>query len=157
MAPGLRSLGAAALLCLAALATAQTGRPLDLTLRPVTDGIVVSLREGHAGPGSAAPRTPAQPVGAPSDLEQAPPVGAVVYLPFAGASGGTSSEKGWRYGAAGTPEMQARFAQSTYEVIVDMQDGERRSFQPRDPGRFHVGQRVSVRSGELEPAGVTGR
>lgn len=153
----MRWLVAAGMLGFAANAASQARPPLDLTLRPVHEGVVVSIREVHAGAGSAAPRSPAQPVGSPSDLEQAPPVGAVVYLPFAGASGGSSSEKGWRYGAAGTPEMQARFAQSGYEVIVDMQDGERRSFQPRDPGRFHVGQRVSVRSGELEPAGRESR
>ena len=141
------------MLCLAAGAMAQAGRPLDLTLRPVNEGVVVSIREVHAGSESAAPRTPAQPVGASSGVEQSPPVGAVVYLPFAGASGGGANE-GWRFGAAGTPDMQERFAQTGYEIIVDMQDGERRTFRPRDPGRFRVGQRVSVRSGELEPAGT---
>jgi hypothetical protein len=34
-----------------------------------------------------------------------------------------------------------------------MDDGERRSFRPRDPGRFYVGQRVTVREGELVPLG----
>ena len=156
MTPVLRWLAAAGMLGLAADAASQARPPLDLTLRPVHEGVVVSIREVHAGTGSAAPRTPAQAVGSPSDLEQAPPVGAVVYLPFAGASGGPSGE-GWRYGAAGTPEMQARFAQTAYEVIVDMEDGERRTFRPHDPGRFRIGQRVSVRSGELEPAGTASR
>jgi hypothetical protein len=151
VASRLRWLGAAWILCVAAGAAAQTNPPLDLRLPAVSDGVVVSIREVHAASESAAPRMPAQPVGSPSGLEQAPPVGAVVYLPFSGASGGTSGDKGWRYGAAGTPDMQERFAQSAYELIVDMEDGERRSFRPRDPGRFRVGQRVTVRSGELAP------
>jgi hypothetical protein len=148
----LRTLCAAGMLCGAAAAAAQGHPPLDLSLPKVTEGVVVSVREVHAGTESAAPHA-AQPVGSSSGVEQAPPVGAVVYLPIAGASGGGTSE-GWRFGAAGTPDMQERFAQTGYEVIVDMQDGERRTFRPRDPGRFRPGQRVSVHAGELEPAGT---
>jgi hypothetical protein len=133
-------------LCLTGTVMAQGNPPLDLRLPKVTEGIVVSVREAHVGGEGAAPRAP-QPVGSPSDIEQAPPVGAVMYLPF----GGPSGERAWRTGSAGTPEMQARFAETAYEVIVDMEDGERRTFRPRDPGRFRIGQRVSVRSGELEP------
>ncbi|HYX67006.1 MAG TPA: hypothetical protein VE935_22520 [Burkholderiales bacterium] len=125
---------------------AQGTAPLDLRLPKATEGMVVSVREVHVGAESAAPRV-APPVGSPSGLEQAPPVGAVMYLPF----GGPSSEKSWRAGSAGTPEMQARFAETAYEVVVDMEDGERRTFRPREPGRFRVGQRVSLRTGELEP------
>ena len=150
MTPVARWLAAAGLLGIAVHAAPQSRPPLDLTLRPATEGVVVSLREVHAGTQSPAPRAAPSPAGSSAGLEQAPPVGAVVYLPFAGASGGPSGE-GWRYGAAGTPEMQARFAQTAYEVIVDMEDGERRTFRPHDPARFRIGQRVSVRSGELEP------
>ena len=141
----LRHLGMAFLVG-AAGAAAQGTAPLDLRLPKVTEGIVVSMREAHVGGAGATPRLPQSP-GSPSDIEQAPPVGAVMILPF----GGPSSEKSWRAGSAGTPEMQARFAETAYEVIVDMEDGERRTFRPREPGRFRVGQRVSVRSGELEP------
>ncbi len=132
-------------LWLAATATAQPNPSLDLRLPKVSEGIVVSIREAHAGAENRAPRL-APSVGAPSDIEQAPPVGAVMYLPLGG-----STDKTWRTGSAGTPDMQARFAETVYEVIVDMEDGERRSFRPREPGRFRIGQRVSVRSGELEP------
>ena len=59
----------------------------------------------------------------------------------------------WQFGAAGTPEMQPWLAEGGVEVIVTMDDGERRTFRPRDPARFHVGQRVSVREGELAPLG----
>ena len=60
-------------------------------------------------------------------------------------------ESGWTFGAAGTPEMQARLGETTYEVTVAMDMGERRVLQRRDGNRFHVGQRVALRSGELEP------
>jgi hypothetical protein len=35
-----------------------------------------------------------------------------------------------------------------------MDDGERRTFRPRDASRFHVGQRVAVEAGELVPGGI---
>jgi hypothetical protein len=34
---------------------------------------------------------------------------------------------------------------------VTMDDGEQRAFRMRDASRFHPGQRVSVRAGEVEP------
>ena len=124
---------------------AQGHPPLDLSLPKVSEGVVVSIREAHVHGEIPAPRaTP--PAGTPSDIEHAPPVGAVVYLPFGG-----TGDKTWRFGAAGTPEMQARLAQTAYEVIVDMEDGERRTFAVRDPGAFRPGERVVVRAGELQP------
>ena len=135
------------IVCVAGTSMAQGNRPLDLSLPKVAEGIVVSVREVHAGNPGAAPAPP-QSVGAPAGVEQAPPVGAVMYIPL-----GPESDKGWRVGAAGTPDMQARFAQTAYEVVVDMEDGERRTFRPREPRRFQPGQRVRVRTGELEPAG----
>jgi hypothetical protein len=127
------------------LAAAQA-QPLDLRIPAVTGGTVVSIREVRATPNDAPAMAGTQPVGVPSDIEQRPPVGAVVYLPL-----GPQSDKNWRFGAAGTAEMQAQFAQSTHEVVVNMDDGERRIFRPREPARFRVGQRVSVRAGEVEP------
>ncbi|HET7365790.1 MAG TPA: hypothetical protein VFJ70_19635 [Burkholderiales bacterium] len=133
------------------VAAAAQAQPLDLRIPPVTGGTVVSIREGRAAPKGAAPQPGTQPVGVPSDIEQAAPVGAVVYLPL-----GPQTDKNWRFGAAGTPEMQAQFAQSAYELTVQMDDGERRVFRPREPSRFRVGQRVNVRSGEVEPLGKEG-
>lgn len=148
----LRSLAAAALLFAAALAEAQTGRPLDLSLPRVTEGLVTAIREVSTAKAAPAPVPGGQSPGTPTALEQSPPVGAVVYFPF----GGATSDKGARFGAAGTPEMQERLARSAYEVVVQMEDGESRTFRPRDPARFSVGQRVTVRSGELEPADKAG-
>ena len=127
------------------LAAAQA-QPLDLRIPAVTGGTVISIREMGATPKDAPAMAGTQQVGVPSDIQQATPVGAVVYLPL-----GPQSDKNWRFGAAGTPEMQAQFAQSSHEIVVTMDDGERRVFRPREPARFRVGQRVSVRAGEVEP------
>jgi outer membrane lipoprotein SlyB len=86
-------------------------------------------------------------VGLPSDLDTGPLVGSVASRQF----GGPPGEKKWHLGAAGTREMQERLEQTGFEVVVKMDDGEQRAFRPRDPSRFGIGQRVSVRSGELEP------
>ena len=127
------------------LAAAQA-QPLDLRIPAVTGGTVISIHEVGTTPKDAPAMAGTQQVGVPSDIEQKPPVGAVVYLPL-----GPQSDKNWRFGAAGTPEMQAQLARSTHEVVVTMDDGERRVFRPREPARFRVGQRVSVRAGEVEP------
>jgi hypothetical protein len=140
----------AALVALIAAGTAaQLNKPLDLRLPKVTDGIVASVRQINSGSETAlTPRSGPRQVGTQSSLDQAPLVGAVVYMPVGPASGDA-----WRFGAAGTAEMQPWLSESAHEVVVTMEDGERRSFRPRDPGRFYVGQRVTVRSGELEPLG----
>jgi outer membrane lipoprotein SlyB len=141
-----------ALLMVLWLAAAQA-QPLDLRYQPVTGGSISSIREvGAVSNNRALPQGASQaPVGVPTDVEQGTPVGAAVYLPL-----GPQSDKNWRFGAAGTAEMQAQFAQNAYEVTVVMDDGERRVFRPRDPSRFRVGQRVSVRAGELEPLSKDG-
>jgi outer membrane lipoprotein SlyB len=73
-------------------------------------------------------------------------VGAVVYLPLDGGSNDRPF-----VGGVGTPEMKERFAQSTYEVTIRMQDGSMRSLQRPDGSRYHVGDRVRLTaSGELE-------
>ena len=128
------------------LAAAQA-QQLDLRVVPVTQGVIASIREVSLRADRAPPPVAAQQVGAPSDIEDRPPVGAVIYRPVGPASG----DKAWRFGAAGTPEMQATLAQTGYEVEVNMQDGERRVFRTPDAARFRIGQRVTVRSGQLEP------
>lgn len=73
-------------------------------------------------------------------------VGAVVYLPL----GGSSNDRPF-VGGVGTPEMRERFAQSTYEITVRMEDGAMRSFRRADGARYDVGDRVrATASGELE-------
>lgn len=93
------------------------------------------------GPGGAG-TTP----GSQSDLDSGPVVGTVGQFRF-----DRGRAEGWNFGAAGTPEMQARLGETTYEVTVAMDVGERRTLQRRDGNRFHVGQRVALRGGELEP------
>jgi hypothetical protein len=104
-------------------------------------GEIRSIREVHDRGGQAGARTTP---GSPSGLDTGPVVGSVAQFSF-GAGGG------WRFGAAGTPEMQARFGETSYEITVAMDDGERRTVQRRDVSGFHVGQRVALRSGQLEP------
>ena len=148
MAARLRWL-AALIACIAAGTAAQQNTPLDLRLPKVSNGVVASIRQIDSGSETAlTPRSGPRQVGTQSSLDQGPLVGAVVYV-HVGASGAENL----RFGAAGTPEMQPWLSPSAHEVVVTMDDGERRSFRPRDPGRFHVGQRVTVRYGDLEPLG----
>jgi hypothetical protein len=88
----------------------------------------------------------AEPVGTRSGLDTPPVVGTVAQFNF-------GAEKGerWSFGAAGTPEMQARLGEIFYELTVVMDSGERHTLRRRDGNRFHVGQRVALRQGELEP------
>jgi hypothetical protein len=104
-------------------------------------GEIRSIREVHDRATQSAPRTTP---GSPSGLDTGPVVGTVAQFHFGG-------NEGWTFGAAGTPEMQARLGETTYEVTVLMDMGERRVLQRRDGNRFHVGQRVALRAGELEP------
>lgn len=106
-------------------------------------GEVRGIREINSG--SAEPRTPAA-VGTASGLDTPPVVGSVAQFRF-----DRGRAEGWTFGAAGTPEIQARLGQTTYEITVAMDVGERRVLQRSDGNRFHVGQRVALRGGELEP------
>jgi hypothetical protein len=109
-------------------------------------GEVRSVREvGALRPQSAEPREPGA-VGTGSALDTAPVVGTVARFEF-----DRERPESWHLGAAGTPEMRQRLGEVYYEVIVAMDGGERRTVERRDGNRFHVGQRVALRSGELEP------
>jgi hypothetical protein len=133
---------------IAAGAAAQIEK-LDLRLPKVTDGVVASIRQVNSGSETAlAPRSGPRQVGTQSALDQAPLVGAVVFMPT-----GPASPDQWQFGAAGTPDMQPWLAEGGVEVIVTMDDGERRTFRPSTPGRCYAGQRVSLREGELVPLG----
>ncbi len=136
-------------MCFALAAPAQQNRPLDLRLVPVTEGKVAAIRQVHANPGRTPPPMSGQSVGSPSDIEEPPPVGAVLSRPI--GKNVPPSEKKWSIGAAATPESQARTGEPAYEVEVVMDDGEHRVFRMRDAARFYVRQRVTVQSGELEP------
>lgn len=139
---------AASIALVAAAAAAQIEK-LDLRLPQVSNGIVAALRQVASGSETAlAPRSGPRQVGTQSALDQAPVVGAVVFMQT-----GPASPDQWQFGAVGTSEMQPWLSDGGVEVIVTMDDSERRSFRPRDPGRFYAGQRVTVRDGELLPLG----
>ena len=106
-------------------------------------GEVRSIREVNE---SAVDSRAATPVGSASGPETPPVVGTVAQFRF-----DRGRSEGWTFGAAGTPEMQTRLGQTTYEVTVAMDVGESRTLRTREAHRYHVGQRVAVRGGELEP------
>ena len=155
---GGRSFAALASAAAIGAAWAQADKPLDLRLPPPDApsaagsvckacGEIKSIREVHVGP-SREVQTTAQTesVGSRPGTDDWLVVGPVVYLPL-----GAKTDGGWRVGAMGTPEMQGQFGQSTYEISLLMDSGERRAIQRRDGSRFRVGQRVTLRSGEIEP------
>ena len=106
-------------------------------------GEIRSIREVHDTRTSE--RTRATP-GSPQGLDTAPVVGTVAQFQF-----GSGKSEGWSFGAAGTPEMQTRLGETTYEITVAMDLGETRTLRRPDGARFHVGQRVALRAGEIEP------
>ena len=107
-------------------------------------GEIKQIREVSAAGRPAAPAERST-VGTSSDLDTGPVVGTVMQFQWG------KEEAGWRFGAAGTPDIQDRLGQTYYEVVVAMDSGDRRMVRRRDVSRFFVGQRVAVRSGELEP------
>ena len=145
-------------LLLATAAWAQSDKPLDLRLPPPEApsaarsvckacGEIRSIREVHVG------RTQPKQAGVSTESISSQPgtddwrvVGAVAILPFSSGK----EEESWRVGAVGTPEMQSQLGETSYEITVAMDGGERRTLQRRDGLRFHVGQRVTLRTGELE-------
>lgn len=145
-------------LLLAAAAFAQSDKPLDLRLPPTEApsraasvckdcGEIRSIREVHVGrtqPKQAG--VPAESIGSQPGTDDWRVVGAVAILPF----GSGKDDERWRAGAVGTPEMQSQLGETSYEIAVAMDGGERRTLQRRDGLRFHVGQRVTLRTGELE-------
>ena len=106
-------------------------------------GEIKSIREIYDPP---AERNERATPGSASDLDSGPVVGTVAQFHF-----GKGQPSAWTFGAAGTPEMQTRLGQTTYEIVVAMDMGETRTLRRNDAHRFKVGQRVALRQGELEP------
>jgi len=130
--------------CAAATALAQNRQPLDLTYRAETKGTVAAIRDVYATGKGPTPGSAQASSATESSLDTGLPVGAVAYWNF-----GPGSNDGMRVGAVGRGDMQNWLTDHAKEVVVKMDGGERRTFRPADPERFRVGQRVSVRSGEL--------
>ena len=138
-------------------AWAQSDKPLDLHAPPEAStagtalcgvcGEIRSIREVHIGRKTPVQTgMPVEHIGSQPGSDDWRVVGTVAYLPL----GTGKSDEGWRVGAVGTPEMQSQLGESSYEITVAMDSGERRTFQRRDGSRFHAGQRVTLRTGELE-------
>ena len=72
-------------------------------------GEIRGIREVNT---ASAAQKPSPSVGMPSGLDTGPVVGTVAQFHF-GKGEGT-----WNFGAAGTPEMQARLGETTYEITV---------------------------------------
>jgi hypothetical protein len=106
-------------------------------------GEIKSIRAIHD---PAAERGERSTPGSASDLDTGPVVGTVAQFSF-----GRGQPSSWTFGAAGTPEMQARLGQTIYEIVVAMDMGETRTLRRSDAHRFRVGQRVALRQGELDP------
>jgi hypothetical protein len=75
-------------------------------------------------------------------------VGPLVALPF----GATSSERSPSYvvGGAGTPEMNDRFGERSYELTLRMDDGSYRTVERRDGAQYSIGDRVRLTEGRLD-------
>jgi outer membrane lipoprotein SlyB len=149
----MRGLVVIALACLAAAAHAQSIRIPDLreppraTVRPGEPcgrcGSIRSIREAKVQ----------RPVTVPKVFQNDPVdhgpgstviVGAVVALPL-----GAGAEKPF-VGGVGTPEMRERFTETTYEVVVQLDDGGYTRVQRADGASFRVGDRVRVQGTLLE-------
>jgi outer membrane lipoprotein SlyB len=70
--------------------------------------------------------------------------GAVILVPF--GQGGAEQPY---VGGVGTQEMAERLGNTTYEVTVRMDNGERQTVQLRDGASYRVGERVTVSGGML--------
>ena len=70
--------------------------------------------------------------------------GAVVLVPF----GPGGAEQPY-VGGVGTQEMAERLGNTTYEVTVRMDTGERQTVHLRDGGSYRIGERVTVSGGML--------
>jgi hypothetical protein len=71
-------------------------------------------------------------------------VGAVVALPL-----GEGSDKPF-VGGVGTPEMRERFTETTYDVVIQFDNGGYSNVQRRDGASFRIGDRVRVQGTQLE-------
>ncbi len=168
-APGLRGSGARRLAAalaggIALAASAQSYRIPD-ELRPPPPrvataprpgepcdacGRIVSIREVHTEGNRGVPAALRNPAFASSDTgnpaQNQNLIGAVIYLPL----GGQNADKPY-IGGVGTPEMQARMRETTYEITVRLEDGSYRFVRRGDASLYGVGDRVRwVGGDELE-------
>jgi len=135
-----------ALLLACAAAGAAGQAPLDLRYRGETKGTVVAIRDVYATGKGPTPASAQSSSATASSLDQGMPVGAVAYWNF-----GPGAGSGMRVGAVGQGDMQDWLTDHATEIVVRMDDGEQRSFRPKNPERFRPNDRVTVHSGTIEP------
>lgn len=107
-------------------------------------GVIRSIREIQSQRPTAVPQAFQNPQ-VSNGPDSTVRVGAVVALPL----GDSGSEQSF-VGGVGTPEMRARFSESSYEITVLLDNGAYALAQRRDGSRFRVGDRVRMRGIDLE-------
>jgi hypothetical protein len=106
-------------------------------------GVIRSIREIQKPPQAPARTSTITPR---SDLDSSPVyVGAVIALPTNYYEGGKPY-----VGGVGTPEMRARFDETSYEIIVRLDDGGYTRLERDDGGNYRVGDRVRVQGPNIE-------
>jgi len=118
-------------------ATVNPGEPCDRC------GAIVSIRQVQSSRPTPVPQV-LQTDQTDQGFGSTVLVGAVVVLPL-----GRGADKPY-VGGVGTPEMRARFSETTYEVAVRLDNGGYTMLQRADGASFRVGDRVRVQGTELE-------
>jgi outer membrane lipoprotein SlyB len=142
----------AALACLAFAAHGQSIRIPDLreppraTVKPGEPcercGTIRSIQEVRSQHGSVPKVFQNEPMN--QGMGSTVIVGAVVAVPL-----GAGADKPY-VGGVGTPEMRERFTESTYDVVIQLDNGGYTSMQRQDGASFRVGDRVRVEGTQLE-------
>jgi hypothetical protein len=107
-------------------------------------GVIRQIREVQAQRPVPVPQSVrSDPSGMDRTAGREMPIGAVIALPL--------GDGGKPYvGGVGTPEMRERFAETTYDVVVQLDTGGYTSVQRADGSRYRVGDRVRLRGVQLE-------
>ena len=107
-------------------------------------GVIRSIREVSLQRHVPVPQpVRSDPTGVDRTLGRETPVGAVIALPL--------GDGGRPYvGGVGTPEMRERFAETTYDITVQLDRGGYTSVQRADGARYQVGDRVRLRGVQMD-------
>jgi len=117
-------------------ATVKSGEPCDGC------GTIRSIRQVQSQRGTVPKVFQNEPIN--QGLGSTVIVGAVVAVPL-----GAGADKPF-VGGVGTPEMRERFRESTYEVVIFLDNGSYTMVQRADGASFRVGDRVRVEGTQIE-------